>query len=182
MKKKIFFVLLLLSSLFAKSQTAKDVIGYWSYDYVEGKKGVIIPNDTLVGAKMYSIAVKNGVAYVKLTYWTPISGYTPPIMTEQTYTSGATLTITNGVSFLNINPSAITDTLRITLPTTAAADSVLRIETGGTLLAGIAIRYIQISAPSGQTILQLTNPNGGILYVGDYFEYRKKGTVWKRLE
>lgn len=95
----------------------------------------------------------------------------------QTYTSGATVTVTNGNNVLVVNPASPIASLTITLPTTWHTSNYVTIVFGGTITSGNpVITSLNIVNGSGQTLVQAVNPNGGSYVSGNVIQYKLVST------
>lgn len=70
--KKLIVLAALFASFFANAQT--HVAGKWRYGWLGSDSIFFIPGDTLANAPLNSVAVKNGIMYVKGTLWVSIGG------------------------------------------------------------------------------------------------------------
>ncbi len=96
----------------------------------------------------------------------------------QNHTSGATVTVTNGVNILHINPAATLSALEITLPATPHASNVLEIHFGGTMISGDVVTAISIVGNTGQTVL-LAPPALSVIEAGEFVGLRFNTTLSK---
>lgn len=71
----------------------------------------------------------------------------------QIYTSGTTLTVTDGVGVLFLDPATAVAALTITLAPNPSDGQRLRIVAGGTITSGTTITLLTISANTGQGLV-----------------------------
>ncbi len=95
----------------------------------------------------------------------------------QNHTSGTTVTVTNGVNILYVNPASTLATLTITLPATPHAGNYIEIYFGGTMTSGDVVTSITISGNTGQTVLQASTPS--IVEAGEHISYRWNSSLSK---
>lgn len=99
-----------------------------------------------------------------------------PTETIQPYTTGASLTVNSGTSWVIVNPSSILQQLTIFLPTSG---DVL-VTFGGSIKSGNVVKALTVAAPSGQNILQSSKPT--TVVVGDVLRYKFYSNNWYRIE
>lgn len=97
---------------------------------------------------------------------------------SQTHTSGATLTIANGVNVLYINPSSTLTALAITLPATPSNE--IAIYFGGTLTGGAVVTTLTISANTGQGIIQWSTPSTADAGDAIIYKWNSSNSKWYR--
>jgi hypothetical protein len=139
------------------------------YDTLSGG-GIKLLNFTVASGDIYYIIGSNLVANIGGS-----GGSVAPV--QQDYTSGATVTVTNGVDVLNVNPASTLASSTITLPATANTDGFIEIYFGGTLTSGAVVTSLTISPNTGQTIIQAAVPTSA--NAGEYIKYRLIGTTWR---
>jgi hypothetical protein len=89
----------------------------------------------------------------------------------QTYTSGSTVTVTDGKNILIINPSTLQSAIAITLPATPSARNDIDIYFGGTIAAGsTVVTTVSILANTGQTLFEALVPT--TMSSGEYLSYK----------
>jgi len=99
----------------------------------------------------------------------------------QTYTSGSTLTVTNGNNYVYVNPATVQAALTITLPTTWHNSNDLYIVFGGTVTSGNpVITSFSVTAGSGQTKVEAVTPSG-TFNAGEVIRYHINGTLDYRI-
>jgi hypothetical protein len=87
-----------------------------------------------------------------------IGGTGVPVDAAQTYTSGPTLTITNGNNILIVNPTSTQSALAVTLPATPHTGNRFIIEAGpATTALGTVISSFSVLPNSGQTLDNLSS-------------------------
>ena len=78
-----------------------------------------------------------------------------PIPVTQIYTSGTTVTVNNGTTWLIINPSSVVAALTVTMPAMPYDAQIVEISCGKAIAAGQpVVTLITVSANTGQTLLQ----------------------------
>jgi len=80
--------------------------------------------------------------------------YTTKLITYQTHTSGATVTLDYTINCLLINPATVLNALTITTPLTANLydGQTFIIDCGGTITSGYVVTNLILTANTGQTI------------------------------
>lgn len=97
----------------------------------------------------------------------------------QYYTSGSTVTVTNGVDILDVNPATTVSSLAVTLPATPNSDNEVSIYIGGTITSGTVVSTLTLSPGGGQSILGTTSFS---VAVNDNItlQYFPTQSMWKR--
>lgn len=99
----------------------------------------------------------------------------------QTYTTGTTLTVSDGVNFVYINPSISQASLTITLPTSWHNSNNVYLIFGGLISSGnVVISSFSMVAGLGQTIVQALSPSGTILS-GEVIQYHLNNSINYRI-
>jgi len=99
----------------------------------------------------------------------------------QTYTTGATLTVTNGNNYVYVNPSTVQAALTITLPTTWHNSNNVYIIFGGTITSGNpVITSFSVTGGVGQTKVEAVTPSG-TFNSGEVILYHLNGTLDNRI-
>ncbi|HEV3223844.1 MAG TPA: hypothetical protein VGZ90_13240 [Puia sp.] len=99
----------------------------------------------------------------------------------QLITAAGSVTISNGVKIVYVNPASLLATLVPTFPANANDLDELWFHYGGTILTGVAVVTAQTLTPnSGQSIVGtlLTAPLGGSCTA---FRYRGANTTWYKI-
>ncbi len=98
----------------------------------------------------------------------------------QAYTSGATVTIADGVNSLYIDPASLQNTLNIVLHLHPAITGEVQIFFGGTLASGTVIQSLTVAPNSGQALVQATTPS--LVEAGESLVYqlRVETGTWYR--
>jgi hypothetical protein len=104
--------------------------------------------------------------------WTKFNN---PIITKQSYTSGASVTMTS--NWLIINPASLLSTLTINLPSSPIDGQEASISFGGTITTGVVVNILTVSP----TPLQASTPS--YTEAGEYVSYRWNATnsKWYRI-
>jgi hypothetical protein len=98
-------------------------------------------------------------------------------ISQQSYTSGASVTCNNETTWLIINPTTLQTSLTVNLPSSPIANQDVLISFGGTLTTGVVVNTLTISP----TPLQSTTPS--FIEVGESVGYRWNATnsKWYRI-
>jgi hypothetical protein len=110
--------------------------------------------------------------------WQRLANTTPGnTETQQTYTSGASVTCNDATTWLIIDPATLQSTLTVNLPSSPSANQDVLISFGGTLTTGVVVNTLTISP----TPLQATTPK--FIEVGESVGYRWNATnsKWYRV-
>jgi hypothetical protein len=108
---------------------------------------------TFTGTATYNLAVTSTGQFIEVS----TSGGGVPVDAAQTYTSGSSLTITNGNNILIVNPSSTQATLVVTLPATPHAGNRFIVETGpATSSLTNAVTTFSILPNGGQSLDNLS--------------------------
>ena len=115
-------------------------------------------------------ALLNGIGYATLNEIN--------VITEQTHTTGATVTIANSTTILYVNPAVLLATLTVTMPPAPINGQEVKVSFGGTITAGIVITALTVSPNVGHTILgSTTSPvNAGDGYT---FKFQQSLNLWR---
>lgn len=99
----------------------------------------------------------------------------------QSHTSGSSVTVSDTVAVLYVNPVSVITALSVTLPTIGYPEgSQLDIIFGGTLAyPASVVDSLTVSAPAGLTVNSSLTPTNAIS--GDRYSYSRNGSVWKRI-
>lgn len=91
--------------------------------------------------------------------------------TLQTYTSGASVTVNNGVNILVVNPATLQSALTVTLPAIPSTKNQIEIYFGGTIAAGSnVVTTVTIAANTGQSLFESLVPT--TMGSGEYLSYK----------
>lgn len=105
-----------------------------------------------------------------------------PIESTQTYTSGASVTVTNGVNVMYINPGSLQASLTITLPATAHSSNNLLILFGGTVTSGnTVVTTLTVSPNSGQSVITAFTPSSVLAGEVLSYKYNSSTSTWYRV-
>ena len=99
----------------------------------------------------------------------------------QNYTAGATVTVSNYISVLYINPAALVAALTIKMPAAPVNNQEVILSFGGTITVGAVITALTLSGNTGQTILGaagITTANAGDSYT---LKYQASTSIWRIL-
>lgn len=100
----------------------------------------------------------------------------------QTYTGGSTLTVSDGVNVVFIDPASAISTLTITLPTTWHNSNVVEFEFGGTITSGnTVVDHIIFVMPGSATLVSATTPD--LVLAGDpsiVFRKRSSSIIYRK--
>lgn len=100
----------------------------------------------------------------------------------QVYTSGTTLTVTDGVGVLFLDPTSAIAALTITMPANPSDGQRLRIVPGGTVNSGTVITLLTISANTGQSLVGVGGAAVFSAGTSMILMYRTAIAKWYRLE
>lgn len=99
----------------------------------------------------------------------------------QNYTAGATVTVSNYISVLYIDPAALVAALTIKMPAAPVNNQEVILSFGGTITVGAVITALTLSGNTGQTILGaggITTANAGDSYI---LKYQASTSIWRIL-
>jgi len=152
------------------------VSGYTYATFNSGAGAFTLTNGTLSSDDMIQVTYVTGA-----TIFAGGGGGGGYTHSYQYYTSGSTVTVTNGVDILDINPASSVSTLTITLPATPNSNNEMTIFFGGAITGGnTTISSLSVLGNTGQTVLQITSPT--VVYSGESISYQYFPTqsTWKR--
>ncbi len=99
--------------------------------------------------------------------------------TTQTYTSGATVTISTSSNWLIVNPDSVVGSLTITLPANPNDQEEVTISFGGDIAGGDnVVTSLTIAANSGQTLAQNFTPTSFQSGESVTYKYDSSTTKW----
>lgn len=110
--------------------------------------------------------------------WAPPSGSGSGTATvSHVHTSGTSLVVPVGVTWLVVNPSSTINTFSLTLPSSPVEGQELLITFGGTMTTGVVIGEITVTT----NVVQNSTPTE--IVVGDYLRYKFKTGInkWYRI-
>lgn len=97
----------------------------------------------------------------------------------QDHTTGATVTVTDGVDVLLVNPNSLLAALTITMPSVPRNGQEVTFIFGGTIASGAVVTTLTISPNTSQTVFDgglVTTANAGNAFT---YKYRTSTTTWQ---
>lgn len=98
---------------------------------------------------------------------------------EQTHTTGDTVTITDTTTILYVDPTSTLASLTITLPANPVNGQEVKVSFGGSLLSGVVVTLLTIVGNTGHSLLSnasITTANAGDGYI---FKFQSSTNTWR---
>jgi microcystin-dependent protein len=101
------------------------------------------------------------------------------VITEQTHTTGATITIADNTTILYVNPATFLAALAITLPANPINGQEVKVSFGGAITIGTVVTALTIVGNGLQTVLAGASITNAIAGDGYIFKYQSSLNLWR---
>lgn len=110
-----------------------------------------------------------------------VSGTSLSLYNKQVHTTGATVTMRDGIRVLYVNPASLLANLTITLPAAPLDGQEVLIEFGGTITTGTVVTTLSVVANAGQTLIGGASITTATVGGGIHVKYESSTTIWRIL-